>query len=145
MIKQLTRENKTLSESKSNGVVPHLFEVFKAGEYIYRGQVHLYDKPYQKQQPDKNGDSRLVWVFPLKFNNNSKPINHSEIENVFQAQFKKSQKLSNEELESKANNLPDILGYREVATIRHQRNPYVVSYTLRRAFCLYIKESQWSL
>jgi len=130
---EMTRENKTLSESKTNGVVPHLFEVFKAGEYIYRGQVHLYDKPYQKQQPDKNGDSRLVWVFPLKFNNNSRPINHSEIENVFKAQFKKSQKLSNKELESKANNLPDILGFREVATIRHQRNPYVVSYTLRRA------------
>ena len=29
--------------------------------------------------------------------------------------------------------MPDILGFREVATIRHQRNPYVVSYTLRRA------------
>ena len=30
---EMTRENKTLSESKSNGVVPHLFEVFKGGEY----------------------------------------------------------------------------------------------------------------
>ena len=36
-------------------------------------------------------------------------------------------------MENKANNLPDILGFREVSTVRNQRNPYVVAYTLRRA------------
>ena len=43
------------------------------------------------------------------------------------------QKLSNEKLEDKANKLPDVLGFREVSTVRNQRNPYVVAYTLRRA------------
>jgi len=61
----MTRENKTLSESNKNGVKLHLFEVFRKGIYIYRGQVQLYEKPYQKEQLDKNGNLRKVWVFPL--------------------------------------------------------------------------------
>ena len=129
----MTRENKTLSESNKNGVKLHLFEVFRKGIYIYRGQVQLYEKPYQKEQLDKNGNLRKVWVFPLEFDDHSRPIENSEIEELFQAKFKKAQKLSNKELEIKANNLPDILGFREVATMRNQRNPYVVAYTLRRA------------
>ena len=82
---------------------------------------------------DLNGDPRKVWVFPLEFDDNSRPIENSEIEELFQAKFNRAQKLSNEELENKANNLPDILGFREVTTVRNQRNPYVVAYTLRRA------------
>ena len=129
----MTRENKTLSESNKNGVKLHLFEVFRKGIYIYRGQVHLYEKPYQKEQLDKNGNPRKVWVFPLEFDEHSKPIENSEIDELFQAKFNKAQKLSNEELENKANNLPDILGFREVTSVRNQRNPYVVAYSLRRA------------
>ncbi len=129
----MTRENKTLSESNNNNVGLHLFEVFKTGVYIYRGQVKLYDKPYQKEQLDKNGNSRKVWVFPLEFNDNSRPIENSEIEDLFQIKFNKAQKLDNQELEDKANNLPDILGYRATSSVRNQRNPYVVAYTLRRA------------
>ena len=129
----MTRENKILSESQTNGVTPHLFEVFRTGIYIYRGQVHLYEKPYQKEQLDKNGNTRKVWVFPLEFDDNSRPIENSEIEELFQIKFKKAQKLSNEKLEDKANKLPDVLGFREVSTVRNQRNPYVVAYTLRRA------------
>jgi len=129
----LTRENKILAESSINGVIPHLFEVLIKGIYIYRGQVKLYDKPYQKSQPDENSNQRQVWVFPLEFNDNSRPIENTQIEDLFQAKFNSAQKLSNEELEKKANKLAEIDGYREVTTSRYQRNPYVVAYTLRRA------------
>jgi len=129
----LSRENKTLSESKTNGVIPHLFEVFTTGDYTYRGQVQLYETPFLKPQPDENSNPRQVWVFPLELLGESKPIESSQIENIFQSKFKKSQKLSNEELEKKANKSGDLDGYRKVTTMHYQRNHFVVAYTLRRA------------
>lgn len=59
------RQNKTLAESNKNGVDVHLFEVFKAKEYIYRGMVKLCKEPYQEIQLDKNNNERTVWIFPL--------------------------------------------------------------------------------
>lgn len=59
-------QNKTLAESKTNGVSVHLFEVNIPGEYTYSGQVCLAAEPYQDIQPDDNGDNRKVWIFPLK-------------------------------------------------------------------------------
>ena len=53
-------QNKTLSESQTNGVEVFLFEVFDAGNYIFRGQVELADEPYQEDQPDRNGNLRKV-------------------------------------------------------------------------------------
>ena len=89
----MTRENKTLSESNKNGVKLHLFEVFRKGIYIYRGQVQLYEKPYQKEQLDKNGNLRKVWVFPLEFDDHSRPIENSEIEELFRPNLKKLRNL----------------------------------------------------
>lgn len=62
----LTHQNKTLAESTSNGVAIHFFEVMKVKEYTYRGQVELAGEPYQETQKDKEGNPRLVWVFPLR-------------------------------------------------------------------------------
>jgi 5-methylcytosine-specific restriction enzyme A len=59
-------QNKTLAESKTNGIDIYLFEVKKRGEYCFLGQVELFSAPYQARQSDENKRSRLVWVFPLK-------------------------------------------------------------------------------
>lgn len=59
-------QNKTLAESKENGVEVHLFEVNEPGKYTYSGVMELAGKPYQETQPDDNGNSRKVWMFPLK-------------------------------------------------------------------------------
>ena len=59
-------QNKTLAESKENGVEVHLFEVNEPGKYTYTGVVELAGKPYQETQPDDNGNPRKVWMFPLK-------------------------------------------------------------------------------
>jgi len=45
-------QNKTLADSKTNGVEVHLFEVYESGQYLYQGIVELSDKPYQEPQPD---------------------------------------------------------------------------------------------
>ena len=38
---ELKSQNKTLAESKINGVAVHFFEVLKKREYTYRGEVEL--------------------------------------------------------------------------------------------------------
>ena len=61
------RQNKTLSESASNGVEIHLFEIFDSidPKYEYQGIVKLAGEPYICEQPDANGNMRKVCIFPL--------------------------------------------------------------------------------
>ncbi|WP_253701370.1 HNH endonuclease [Bacillus sp. FJAT-29814] len=62
---ELTSQNKTLAESKTNGVAVHFFEVLKKRQYTYRGEVELAGEPYIDRQTDIKGNMRNVWVFPL--------------------------------------------------------------------------------
>lgn len=59
-------QNKTLAESKTNGVEIHLFEVFETSKYTYKGEVSLSAEPYKDRQTDINNQERNVWIFPLK-------------------------------------------------------------------------------
>jgi len=59
-------QNRTLKESQNNGVRVFLFEIIIPGLYTYRGEVKLIGEPYQAKQSDKNGLSRIVWIFPLR-------------------------------------------------------------------------------
>lgn len=63
---KLDRQNKTLANSKRNGMTIHLFEVFEKSKYVYAGEVELADEPYMSDQHDADGDSRFVWMFPLQ-------------------------------------------------------------------------------
>jgi 5-methylcytosine-specific restriction protein A len=58
--------NKTLAESRTNGVGIFLFEVYEQGKYLFRGRVRLHARPYQTHQPDRHNSLRSVWVFPLR-------------------------------------------------------------------------------
>ena len=50
----------------------YLFEAFNEGEYVYQGPAKLAGAPlYGTQhsngiQPDKNGNYRKVWIFPIR-------------------------------------------------------------------------------
>lgn len=59
-------QNKTLAESRDNGVDLHLFESFEPKVYIYRGRVRLAGDPYTEQQRDDSGKERQVVKFPLR-------------------------------------------------------------------------------
>lgn len=63
---KLVRQNKTLANSERNRMVVHLFEVFEKTKYVYAGEVELADEPYMSDQRDADGDSRFVWMFPLR-------------------------------------------------------------------------------
>ncbi|HPM63528.1 MAG TPA: HNH endonuclease [Bacillota bacterium] len=58
-------QNKTLKDSRDNGVEVHLFEVDKENVYEYIGRVKLIGMPYQEKQLDEDGKCRLVWIFKL--------------------------------------------------------------------------------
>ena len=60
------KQNKTLAESKFNGVEVHLFEGLENRRYTYRGIVELAGEPFKEKQRDKNGTVRAVYVFPLR-------------------------------------------------------------------------------
>lgn len=59
-------QNKTLYESRINGVDVHLFEVFAPKQYTYMGKVELAAEPYMEQQGDQNHNPRHVCIFPLQ-------------------------------------------------------------------------------
>ncbi len=59
-------QNRTLNESRTNGVQVHLFEVYTRGAYTYKGEVELAGNPFSETQLDDHGNQRQVWMFPLK-------------------------------------------------------------------------------
>lgn len=67
-------QNKTLAQSRSNGVEVHLFEVFQRGKYIYQGRVELAADPYEERQLDDDGKERRVWMFPVRLIGTDSPI-----------------------------------------------------------------------
>lgn len=64
------QQNRTLNESKTNGVEVFLFEVLKKKEYTFIGEVILCGQPYQARQLDEENNIRNVWVFPLRVKEN---------------------------------------------------------------------------
>jgi len=127
-------QNKTLTLSNENNVGVHFFEVFSEKVYTYQGQVVLMDKPFQELQDDDAGNSRNVWVFPLKRKDGSIPIIPKiELDKTLERKVRKASALSLDELKSRANKSPNKPGSRVATTTTYQRDPNVVNYTLKRA------------
>jgi len=127
-------QNKTLNESNANGVDIHFFEVFTEKVYTYQGQVLLSGKPFQEQQDDEDGNSRSVWIFPLRRADNSTPIIPKiELDKTFARKVKKTSTLTLEELKSRANKAQSKPGSRIATTTTYQRDSNVVNYTLKQA------------
>jgi len=129
------RQNKTLYESNSNGVDVYLFEVFEKGKYIYQGQVKLVGRPYQENQYDFRGVSRLVWIFPLTLVSKKRlaAIPEDTFQKNQEIREKTARKLSDGEL---ANKIPKYLrkpSIQQVVSKRHVRNEYVAEFAKRRA------------
>lgn len=127
-------QNKTLSQSTSNGIRLYLFEVFKERKYTYIGEVGLYGEPYKEIQPDQNGNDRSVWMFPLRLVVN-KPyiLPKSTIDSIQTKKQKKATRLSDIELKIRATKSAKIPGNRLVTTTQIERSIWVSEYTKRRA------------
>jgi 5-methylcytosine-specific restriction enzyme A len=128
-------QNKTLAESNSNGVDIFLFEVFDAGKYMFKGQVQLSGAPYQEEQPDRKGNPRRVWIFPLKPipGTPSVPIGEPILRKKQQQREREAKKLSDSELQMRAKYSKKGAGTRQVSTNTYERNVYVAELARRRA------------
>ena len=120
-------QNKTLNESKTNGVSVYLFEAFVAGEHIFKGQVELAEDPYSTIQRN-----RKVWIFPLRHLNERYPIEEDLLHRKQSIKEKEALKLSDSELLDRAKNAGP-LGERYTRTKTYDRDPYVSEYVKRRA------------
>lgn len=128
-------QNKTLAESNSNGVDIFLLEVFDAGNYLFQGQVQLSGAPYQEEQPDKNGNPRKVWIFPLKPIPGTPSITIAEpiLKKKQQQREREARKLSDTDLLMRARYSKKVVGARQVRTSTYDRNVYVAELARRRA------------
>lgn len=120
-------QNKTLNESRKNGVKVYLFEAFKQGDHIFRGQVELVQNPYTDIQ-----SSRSVWIFPLRVVGNTYIISENLLTDKEANKAKEAQKLNEQELYNRAKN-PNKLGQRYTTSKSFDRDPYVSEYVKRRA------------
>lgn len=129
-------QNRTLNESKTNGVDVFLFEVVKEREYIYMGEIILCDTPYQEVQPGEDGQKRKVWIFPVRLRNSEEAslISKELIERNFSEKQKKAKRLSDLEVKKKAQQTGmNKVGSRNSVINTYERNPYVTEYAKRRA------------
>jgi len=126
----LSSQNKTLAESKTNGVRVHLFEVYTPKEYVYAGKVELAGGPYQEQQIDDKGNDRKVWMFPLRLKGGGvAPVPWSEqIIEVSKARQRRLKNLSLSDLRKRAQSRKSPLGRRIVQSEKIARDENVVRY-----------------
>lgn len=129
------KQNKTLNESKSNGIRIFLFESYVDGEYIFSGEVKLIDSPFFVDEPGEDGKIRKAIKFPLKRIVKEKIIyDKSDIEKSEKEKIKEVRKHSIEDIKEKAktaeNNKNSI---KEVKTIYRERNQYISEFTKERA------------
>ncbi|MCK9631044.1 MAG: HNH endonuclease [Methanoregula sp.] len=133
------QQNKTLVESKTNGVNLYLFEVFEEGKYVYIGEVELADRPYRSRQPDIEKNLRDVYIFPLQLKGHKRPplLKKEVLESKEEIVRKKVHKLPVEELAALAKNVQPDSGTRTVTTEVRERNPVVSEYAklLAKGIC----------
>jgi 5-methylcytosine-specific restriction protein A len=128
-------QNRTLAESADNGVGVHLFEVLADNEYTYRGRVVLAGEPYRERQFDREGDERLVWMFPLRLADGSDlpPLSEPVLKKAEAARSRAVRRLSDEEVARRAQLAAAQPSQRTVTSTAFGRDPNVVEAAKRRA------------
>ena len=127
-------QNKTLAESRTNGVDVYLFEVLEAGRYIYKGLVELCEKPYQETQNGDDGIPRKAWMFPIKLSAGETPIDGNILIKHEERKKREARKLSTHELERRALDCQsNKVSTRSVVSSSYIRDAYVSEYAKRKA------------
>jgi 5-methylcytosine-specific restriction protein A len=128
-------QNRTLNESATNGVNPYLFEVYESGQYLFRGQVELAGQPFEEIQPDKNGERRKVWVFPLQVVGSASgfQVPGDLVAKKQQRKERQAKRLSDEELFTRAVHSRRHPSNRQVSSTTYERNVFVAELTKRRS------------
>lgn len=127
-------QNKTLTQSNENGIEVHLFEVFEATKYIYRGEVKLVAGPYQDRQKGEDGVERSVWMFPLKLLERNQTIPLDIIKRNQEVKEKKARRLSESDLRDRIKaKIGGESSVRNISSIVYDRDADIAEYAKRRA------------
>ena len=128
-------QNKTLFESRENGIEIHFFDRFETGQYTYQGQFELFSDPYFEIQPDENGTDRQACVFPIvRTDGQSTLYTKSQIDVMATASQKQVAKIiDDQEIEKRAKSAKFRGGQRQVVSKQYDRDPYVAEHAKRRA------------
>lgn len=119
--------NRTLAESRDNGVAVFLVEVFGPNQYVFLGRVELADDPYPDEQPDDDGRLRKVWMFPLRLleDGAEATIPEALFERAEEARSRRARRLSDEELEERARLAAATPGQRSSTSTSYERDLFV--------------------
>ena len=117
-------QNKTLCYSNHTSISIFLFEVIIKTQYTFRGQVKLFEPPYQSKQKGEDELERAVWVFPLAILNNAK-ITSEEFEKLQTSLQQSAKKIPQKDL-------------RKSAIARQQQKP---SYRMLNNSKVYVRDS----
>ncbi|HII97968.1 MAG TPA: HNH endonuclease [Methanoregula sp.] len=129
------QQNRALADSKENGTVLHLFEVFLEGDYVYIGEVELSDSPYRSRQPDSEQNLRDVFIFPLQLKGGKHPLHATKALPATEAAVapKPLRRMPMDELEFQARySLKDNQKHTVVSEV-YQADELVSEYARRRA------------
>ena len=129
------KQNKTVLESKTNGVSLFLFEVLQPKNYIYRGEVELADTPYMSRQIQKGMGEREVCIFPLrlKLSESAAGIDLDILNEREEQLTEKANKEKFSNVKEKAKLASGKPGNRIAYSTVYERNIYVKNYVLRLA------------
>jgi 5-methylcytosine-specific restriction protein A len=127
------QQNKTLAESKTNGVTVHLFEVFKDQEYTYMGEVILDGTPYQEIQTDEQDKPRKVYIFPLTLISGERQVQQKDRDNIDNIRARKAKKLPIEELQKLAARSGKVATCYQQKFTNYERNIWVSELAKRLA------------
>ncbi len=126
--------NKTLAESRNNGISVHLFEVLIKKQYIYLGEVILCSDPYIEVQKDVDGILRKVWMFQVHACESSLIIDERTYLKYVEQQKRKAKKLSLENLKERAMERGTRAATnRSITSKIYVRDQYIIEYAKRRA------------
>lgn len=127
-------QNKTLAESRSNGVGVHLFEVHVEGTYTYVGKMRLNKEPYQEQQLDADDKARNVWVFPLVVEIGEVPtIEQATLAQQVERVARQVRRLTDDEVRRRAERARTVPGQRSTVSKQFDRDPHVAEHAKRVA------------
>ena len=127
------QQNKTLAESRTNGVSVHLFEVFKDQEYTYVGEVVLGGEPYSEIQDDEQGNPRKAYIFPLKLVTGERLVRKEDRDSVESVRTRKAKRMTLEELRSLAEKGGKTATRYQQQSTNYERNIWVAELAKRLA------------
>ncbi len=127
-------QNKTLAESRTNGIKVYLFESYVDGEYYFDGEVKLIGDPYVCKRYGSDEKLRDVIIYPLKCVNGKRAVvSKDDIEYSEKIKAKAVNKLTADKIREKAKLINSNSDAKDIKTVYHVRNVYVSEYTKIRA------------